>query len=153
MIKDKETRASVALAAIKRAAEAGEPCPSNLQLARLIGAESMSAGANVVSFLAATGVISVERGSSNRVVTVHSIGKSTAGRVKAPHWSARDVRPDLKAASAAKEAVFEQDSELLDEIEVEAIRTGTPMAAMLTRLLWLGLNCHIDDVLAERGAA
>lgn len=80
-----------AFAAIKRAAESGAACPTNIELAAIAG-KSDSAVPTILDRLANRGLISVERGRRNRVVTILETGARTAGTVGRPHWSTRGVK-------------------------------------------------------------
>lgn len=77
------------LNAIKRAAAAGRPCPTNDILAGIIGAGSVSTPARCIKRLERKGLISVQRGNSQRVVTVAATGQRTAGHIEHPHWRER----------------------------------------------------------------
>ena len=71
------------------AVNAGEKCPSNSNLAHRIGCISTSDPSDIIRRLQRSGLITVDRGSCNRVVTIVATGKSTAGKVTAPHWRER----------------------------------------------------------------
>lgn len=88
------------LAAVTRAAEAGEPCPTNDQLANLCGFLSPSGGSTALSELEKLGLIKVQRGQASRVVTIVATGKRTAGKVPRPHW--RHMTPDQRAECAER---------------------------------------------------
>ncbi|AYJ87645.1 hypothetical protein D3Y57_19100 [Sphingomonas paeninsulae] len=70
--------AQTILRILTAAANAGDQCPTNGVLAEAIGALSISAPANAISLLEAIGLITVERGSCRRMVTIVATGKSTA---------------------------------------------------------------------------
>ncbi|WP_146037268.1 winged helix-turn-helix domain-containing protein [Novosphingobium guangzhouense] len=74
------------LAAITKAAERGQPCPQNGELARMIGASSKSVPVNAMKRLEERGLIVVERFSMSRIVTIVATGKSTGGHPATPHW-------------------------------------------------------------------
>jgi DNA-binding FadR family transcriptional regulator len=77
------TRASKIYALLKQVAEAGDICPTNAMLAERFGCGT----ARIVSafhFLEANGMILVERGSGNRVVTIFVSGLRTAGEITKP---------------------------------------------------------------------
>ncbi|WP_062785290.1 hypothetical protein [Novosphingobium capsulatum] len=59
------------------AAEAGEPCPTNIDIEVEIGANSCSMGPKTVARLAAKGLITVERFHRARIVTIVATGKAT----------------------------------------------------------------------------
>lgn len=77
------------LAAIEKAAARGERCPSNDQIAGIIGC-GLGSASGMVTALERKGWIAVERGSTNRVVTVLATGKCTAGTVTSPHFRLRE---------------------------------------------------------------
>ena len=79
------------------AARNGEPCPTNAQIAFMIGKRSMSTAAAYVNQLETAGLIAVERGSCARVVTIVASGKKTAGEKPAPHWREGKQKPEGKA--------------------------------------------------------
>lgn len=114
-------RAKVAMTMLRCAAENNVSCPTNSMIATAIGASSMSGGANIVSFLEKVGMIKVERGRSERVVTICATGKRTRGSITKPAkyrrgkesvvgWSpARDA---ILMEAIANELDFEQASHL-----------------------------------------
>lgn len=98
-----------AMAMLNRAAEAGDRCPSNLELADALGGSSPSMGANIVALLETMGLIAVERFGCGRVVTILSTGKATQPMSGRAHWSQRGVvraarraRPEASATDEAK---------------------------------------------------
>lgn len=109
---------AIAFRAIERAADAGERCPSNITLARLMGVRSTGTAADVVSKLEESGRIVVERTGSSRRVTIVATGRSTfhEKRASMPAPPARisrqptmpRKRPDLRIASTAPQSRVEQ---------------------------------------------
>jgi hypothetical protein len=83
-------RVSKVMRILVAAADAGEPCPSNLTIASAVGSSSMATGASCIALLESMNLISVERGNCSRVVTIVATGKRTAGKVAKGHW--RDLR-------------------------------------------------------------
>lgn len=81
-------RAGRIFAVIKRAADAGETCPTNDTLAERFSCGTTSI-VNALAFLEAAGMIAVARGNAQRVVTIIATGHKTAGTVGKPHWSRR----------------------------------------------------------------
>jgi len=81
------------LAAVERAANAGDECPTNIELADLAGLNSVGASSGALSRLQQRGLVVIERGPMHRVVTIVATGKKTAGVVTVPHWSERGVKP------------------------------------------------------------
>lgn len=77
---------ATAMRLIEQAASLGEPCPKNETIAVAIGYSSVSASCRVLNRLEANGLIHVERGAINRVVTILATGKRTAGVVHHQHW-------------------------------------------------------------------
>lgn len=67
------------LAILKRAAEAGARCPSNGDIADMLGIASTGAASEIVSLLEAAGHITVERSRTSRIVTIVATGHRTAG--------------------------------------------------------------------------
>ncbi len=80
---------AIILAALERAANAGQPCPSNGELASLIDRQSTSAAVEALARLSRAGRIAVQRGPASRVVTILATGKSTAGTITQTHWRDR----------------------------------------------------------------
>ena len=66
---------------LKRAAENGETCPTNADLADMLGYSAPNKASDVVSLLEVMGLIRVARGRKNRVVTICKTGQKTAGVV------------------------------------------------------------------------
>lgn len=85
-------------AALKRAADAGAPCPGNAELIEVMGCKSISGPSSLISRLEARGVIRVLRFNQSRQVTIVATGKSTAlpAGTHAPHWSDRMGRPPAR---------------------------------------------------------
>lgn len=81
-------RAGKIFALVRQAAERGEPCPPNAVLRERFGCGDQAIS-SALHFLAANGMIVVERGNDHRVVTICATGAKTAGTVKKPHWSTR----------------------------------------------------------------
>lgn len=75
-------------AALKQCAAVGSECPSNKQLAERVGYKSTASVSDAINFLATAGMIEVERGNHNRVITICATGKRTAGVVRKAHHSA-----------------------------------------------------------------
>lgn len=73
------SRAIRCLAILERAADAGEPCPTNETLARLLGYASGNGPSGLVNLLEVSGLITVARSNAGRVVTIVKTGKRTAG--------------------------------------------------------------------------
>ena len=74
-------RAVRCLAALERAANAGDLCPTNDMLATMLGYASGNGPSSLINLLEVAGFITVERGASGRVVTIVKTGKKTAGTV------------------------------------------------------------------------
>lgn len=75
------------------AADANKPCPSNPEIAGMLGKDSVSAGVSCLARLAERGLITVRRYQITREVTVVATGRSTYVHPSqaVAHW--RD-RPD-----------------------------------------------------------
>lgn len=71
---------------LTHAAEHHLPCPGNAEIARAVGGTGLATGAGCIALLEAMNLITVERGSNSRVVTINATGKRTAGRVGKPHF-------------------------------------------------------------------
>jgi hypothetical protein len=96
--------------AIVRAARNGRPCPTNSELAALMGMASPSTSVRVLARLSQRGKIVVQSGQCSRVVDIPALGIGTAGRLPARHWRegrgqsltthARSARPAKVRAEA-----------------------------------------------------
>lgn len=107
------------LAAITRAAENGQPCPTNDVLAGLISADSAATSVKVMRRLEKRGLIVVERFGMSRIVTVVESGKRTTGEPKRVHWRHRDPAAPVKhkpkpAAAPAAPAVAKPEPVRVD---------------------------------------
>lgn len=89
---------------IARAAAAGEACPSNDELATIIGKQSASSIPPRLAHLVRRGLIEISRGNCRRVVTIVATGRSTAGTITNPHWRDRDPGADAPARPATRSA-------------------------------------------------
>lgn len=69
---------SIVLEALHAAAANGEPCPTNVELANIIGCKSISTAAKAVQSLEVRGRIIVQRFVHARVVTIVGAGVATA---------------------------------------------------------------------------
>lgn len=79
----------IVLDALTAAAAAGEPCPTNAELSRMIGAQSDAAASGYVRSLEQRGLIAVGRFARARRVTIVATQQSTAWpNNTAPHWRA-----------------------------------------------------------------
>lgn len=80
-------RERIVFAALEQAANNNLPCPSNADLAELIGAVSNTGGVNAVAALERKGLIQVQRFAIARVVTIVATGKKTLySGSNNPHW-------------------------------------------------------------------
>lgn len=61
------------------AAEAKQPCPSNIDMADMLGLSRADKASGYVALLETMGFITVERGRKNRVVCITKTGARTAG--------------------------------------------------------------------------
>ncbi|MBB3910859.1 helix-turn-helix domain-containing protein [Sphingomonas desiccabilis] len=99
-----DTTSAKVLAAITKAAEAGEQCPTNQALTELIGAKTESGGASAIARLRRLGRITIQRDGAGRVVTVVATGKSTASR------AVTESSPTVTGPwSAEEDAVLERE--------------------------------------------
>jgi hypothetical protein len=83
-------RATKVYRALKSAAEAGLPCPTNPVLAKRIGC-GVATIVRSMHFLEVAGMIDVERFGCTRRVTITATGHSTPCEAGKPHWSEREV--------------------------------------------------------------
>lgn len=75
--------------ALVDAARAGRRCPTNFELAGLIGSKSIATPVRVMARLSRAGKIVVNSGNSARVVDIPAFGIGTAGMLPSPHWRVR----------------------------------------------------------------
>lgn len=85
---------------IEKAARAGQPCPTNIELSHTLGAASTSAANNAVSRLQDLGLIKIERGSNWRVITILATGQHTAK--PKPSRTNRKTEPTVKGPFPAR---------------------------------------------------
>ena len=88
-----ERRDDIVFGLLRRAAEKGDRCPSNLDICFAVGFGSASAGPRILARIEKAGLIKVYSGQCSRVVEIVGTGKRTAGDIPRPHW--RD-RPENK---------------------------------------------------------
>lgn len=79
--------------ALVDAARAGKRCPTNGELAGLIGASSVGTPVRVLARLSAAGKIVVTSGQTSRVVDIPELRLGTAGLLPAKHWREKQGRP------------------------------------------------------------
>lgn len=75
--------------AIEHAARVGRRCPTNSELASMMGARSPAAPVAVLARLARAGRIRVISGNNTRVVDIPEMGIGTAGLMPQQHWRER----------------------------------------------------------------
>lgn len=78
MIASSEERIVIVMKMLTDAANKGEACPRNDAIIRKIGAKSVARGADIMAKLERMGLISIERASDSRCVTILSTGAQTA---------------------------------------------------------------------------
>lgn len=84
---------------LRREAQAGNPCPSNMDVAAHFGFSSVASAARLFQLAERAGLIVVERGQAARVVSAADGTWRTAGTVGAPHWRmARGAAIAMRAA-------------------------------------------------------
>lgn len=138
-------RVKIAMSMIVAAAERGERCPSNAEIAVAIGQQGMSAGANIVSTLETMGLILVRRSKKARVVTIMATGKQTGGTIvkeisvvphksrSAPYWTAARDATLMEAVSQGLD--FEQAAHWIGCDHEAAAARFDELAHRLPRLL------------------
>lgn len=75
---------------LERAANAGAVCPTNVELADILGYSSGNGPSGLVNLLEVSGLITVERSNIGRVVTIVKTGKRTSGIIikrRAADWT------------------------------------------------------------------
>lgn len=114
--KPMDHRAKIAMAMLRKAAQRGTAAPQNAELAKAMGLKSSSAGADIISYMEAKGLITVVRGNHSRIITITATGQQTAGRIppireaEAFRWTpARDA---ILMTAIANEMDFEQAGRL-----------------------------------------
>lgn len=122
------------LSTLTDAADRGVPCPTNEDLADMLGF-GLSAPPGIMRRLEMRGLIRVEKYQRERRVTIMSTGNKTAEvRTPAPHW--RDRPRDVPAPPA--HAVRVQRPDTARDIMATAQRLGRAPADFLADLVWLG---------------
>ena len=143
------------LAWLRECAEAGRPCPKNMEICARFGLASQSTAAGLLSRLELDGSITVERFARDRVVyivgtdlstrrppneSVHTRGKSSAARpADAPP---PPPRPPALRKSRGK---IERLAPLPPEIYAAAREDGRPLTEFVRALIEMGLECWRDD--------
>ncbi|MEJ7933515.1 hypothetical protein WG907_04485 [Sphingobium sp. AN558] len=67
---------------LRDAADGGRKCPTNRDLADMIGYATPQKASEVVSLIEAMGLITVKRARRSRIVTICQTGKRTAGEIE-----------------------------------------------------------------------
>lgn len=112
-----EAAESRVLAEVTAAADAGRPCPTNSELADLIGG-SVSGPVRVLDRLAARALIRIERFAAGRRVTIVATGRSTTfDGSTAPHW--RENAPSVLAEAPPKLLTAPRLAELIRKTAAE----------------------------------
>lgn len=94
------------LAMLEEAANAGLPCPTNVEITEALDFSSMSTAPDIIARLERDGQITVERGIRSRVVTIVATGNRTAGQITTPHWSVMG-KSAREASNAYRMAVLD----------------------------------------------
>lgn len=92
---------------LTRCAREGRPCPTNAELAVVLGVEGTTGACNALKRLEQSGLIKVERFAVHRIVTIVATGERTAGKPGKPHWRDRDAATvtQKKAQTNAAKAI------------------------------------------------
>lgn len=139
--------------ALAAAADAGLPCPSNEDLAELLGGYALSAPPQIIDRLVRSGRVTVVRYHKEREVTIVATGLSTApARTPVPHW--RDRPRDVPAP--AEHALRRARPETASSIFAAARKMGRMPAEFLADLVWIGWAEYLveeDQAGASEGLA
>ncbi len=83
-------REAQALALLEAAAEAGERCPTNLELCCALSVDSLATPVDLLKRLQRRGLIQIERFQNDRVVTITATGRKTLPPLyPVAHWRDR----------------------------------------------------------------
>lgn len=102
-----EERQDRVFAMLERAAVGGLECPTNQQIARLVGARSIASAARIVAALEKARRIKVIRLQNYRVVEIVATGKRTMAQGLVNRWAVpKDSQVDKVADHMAEGATF-----------------------------------------------
>ncbi len=143
------TEASI-LSALTDAAARGLRCPTNEDLADMLGLRAVSSPVWLMQRLEARGAIRVERFQRERRVTIVATGQATAAvRNPAPHW--RDRPRDVPAPSPSQ--LRERRPDTAGAIMAEARRQHVAPAEFLADLVWRGWRQWQDEQVIQIGSS
>lgn len=99
----------IALAMLIKAADVGGECPSNYVLAYACGVSAANSASVIVARLEQRGLITVQRGSRQRKVTIVATGKSTCEVIQTErdYGHGKKLKPKLSIKDRLAEAVAE----------------------------------------------
>ncbi len=101
-------RAEKLLAVLSDCAAQGRAAPTNAELMDILGLERENSASRTLKRLEERGVVTVQRFTNSRVITITSTGKSTAGAAGTAHWTdenaaaGADDQPQGDAAPVAR---------------------------------------------------
>lgn len=99
----RQTPDDVIYNALVEAARRGRRCPTNGELAHLIGAQSASTSVTVLARLSRAGKVIVYSGNNQRVVDIPAFGIGTVGLMPGTHWRERRGQPLTTHARPSRE--------------------------------------------------
>lgn len=136
---------AIILAAVIKAAERAEPCPSRRVLARLCGHGYHSAATKSLNRLQRDGLIRFQSFAGGPVITIIATGKTTRKpRDARPHWLAhKHVQSSCGARTAevptpSFSRMAEERPDLAGQIRTEAFRKGMAIADFTMELVERG---------------
>lgn len=125
------------LDALTAAADAGAKCPTQDELAELIGVEAVSTTVGIVNRLERKGLIKVERYQRERRVMIVATGNMTAPAANpVTHWRRRA----LKVPSPTLGHIRHRKPDVAAQIIVAARREGMEVQEFLACLVWAGFE-------------
>lgn len=143
------SREATAYKYLRRAAAAGAPCPTNVELCVILNAESLSTPPEILNRLERLRLISVERYRRSRRVLIVATGQQTAPvRNTAPQVPRSADAPPTPSLAALTETA----PTLAARIIAAAHEAGVQPADFLTHLVLMGWDVRCEKIRQARAS-